>query len=144
MSSGEQGARLWPLHTGHPGRPPPPLAYLLGSQSCRPTNRSVHILEIRKAEVRMFERKGLSLQGWGTGRLMFETHSSDSEKVCVDGRDRSRPREVAQKRTGPWCQKCAERHPRLLKVYLAQGEVRRASHVARDTRHRVTSAARTG
>lgn len=51
----------------------------------------------------MFERKGLSLQGWGTGRLVFGTHSSDSKGACMDGRDRSRPREVAQKRTGLWC-----------------------------------------
>lgn len=74
------------------------------------------------------------------GRLVFGTHFSDLQKVCMDGTDRRKAKEVAQKRPRV-ANMCRKAHSAFKSLF---GTRRRAGHVARDPRRGVTSAARTG
>lgn len=76
----------------------------------------------------------------GVCRLVFETYFSDLERVCVDATDRSRPREVAQKRARV-AKVCRKSHSAFKSLFGTRRR-KKSRRVARDLRRGVTSAAR--
>lgn len=55
----------------------PPWLTILGTGNCHPTSQKLHMPEMRRAAVRIFEgRRRASPQGWG----MCVTHFSDLER----------------------------------------------------------------